>query len=187
MPEVITEFPLANIVRVELVTEETTPKTYRLTDVSTEAEVLAFISEGSENELRVKNVIKAQNNWEDIVKGYNIRMVNAVMVPEVLALIDGGTLTFDAIETTKVVSYEGPEAGTPVTRMPFTTNIYTEEKDGDGSTKSYVMFSYKHCKGTPVNFSVQDSEFFVPEFNLRSRAKSGEKPVKIDFLDKLPV
>ena len=184
--ETIQEFAIANIVRVELVTEETTPKTYRLTDVATEAEVLAFISEGEEAELRVKNTIKAQNNWEDIVKGYDLRLVSATMVPQILALIDGGTLTFDDIDTDKVVSYEAPEVGIPVTRQAFTTNVYTEEKDADGSTVSYVQFSYKHCKGTPVNYSVQDGQFYAPEFNLKSRAKKGEKPVKVDFLDALP-
>jgi len=37
MAEVIQEFALANIARVDIVTEETTPKTYTLTEVATEA------------------------------------------------------------------------------------------------------------------------------------------------------
>jgi len=88
--ETVKEFPLANIVRVEIETEEETSKMYRLTDVASEAEITAFISEGEEQELRVKNTIKAQNKTEDIVKGYDIRLVSATMVPEILALVDGG-------------------------------------------------------------------------------------------------
>lgn len=184
--ETINEFPLANIVRVEIVTEETTPKTYRLTDVASEAEVTAYVSEGEEKPLRVKNTIKAQNNTEDIVMGYDLKLVNATMVAEVLALIDGGTLRFDEVETTKLLGYDGPAVGSPVSRKLFTTYIYTEEKDVDGGTLSYVKFGYKHCKGTPVNYSLQDGEFFAPELTAKSRPKKGESPVSIDFLDELP-
>lgn len=180
------EFALANIARVEIETEETTPKQYRLTDVASEAEVTAFVSEGQETELRVRNVIKAQNNTENIVKGYNTRLVSVTMVPEVLALVDGGTLRYDTEAPEKVVGYDAPPVGTPVNRQLFTAHIYTEEKDADGSTKSYVKFSYLHCKGTPVNYSLQDGQFFAPELNFRSRPKFGESPVKIDFLDTLP-
>lgn len=167
------EFPLANIVRVEIETEETTPKKYRLTDVASEAEVTAFVSAGQEQELRVKNTIKAQNNTEDIVKGYDIRLVSATMVPEILALIDGGALRVDAEDNTKVLGYDAPPVGVPVNRKPFTMHIYTEEKDTDGATKSYVKFSYQHCKGTPVNYSLVDGQFFAPEL-LRKADPSPE-------------
>ena len=174
------EFPLANIARVEIVTEETEPKEYRLTDVASDAEAIAYLSQGQEKELRVKNVIKAQNKTEDIVMGYDTKLVSATMVPEVFALVDGGTWTPASKK------YEAPPIGVPVERTPFTMNIYTEEKDGDGSTKSYVKFIYKNCKGTPVNFIFKDGEFFVPEFTVKSRPKLGEKPVTFEILDELP-
>ena len=91
----VKEFPLANIVRVEIETEDETQKQYRLTDVASEAEITAYVSEGEEKELRVKNTIKAQNKTEDIVMGYDIKLVSATMVPEILALVDGGALTYD--------------------------------------------------------------------------------------------
>lgn len=176
----IKEYALANIARVDITTEEDIPQTYSLTEVASEAEVTAFISEGTEQELRVKNTIKAQNKTENIVKGYDIRLVSATMVPEVLALVDGGTWD----ETTK--KYTAPVVGTPVTRTPFTTDIYTEEKDADGSTISYVKFTYKHCTGEPTNYSLQDGEFFVPELTAKSRPKMGESPVEFEILDELP-
>lgn len=176
----VQEFALANIVRVEIETEEETPKQYRLTDVASEAEVTAFISEGQESELRVKNTIKAQNKTEDIVKGYDVRLVSATMVPEILALVDGGTWD----PTGK--KYTAPVVGSAVERTPFTMNIYTEEKDIDGETKSYVKFSYKHCKGTPVNYSLVDGEFYAPELVAKSRPKMGESPVEFTILDELP-
>lgn len=176
----VKEFPLANIVRVEIETEEDEPKKYRLIDVATEAEVTAFISEGEEQELRVKNTIKAQNKTEDIVKGYDIRLVNATMVPQVLALYTGGT--WDEINK----KYTDPVVGQPVERIPFTQHIYTEEKDVNGETISYVKFSFKHCKGTPVNYSLTDGGFFAPELVAKSRPAMGESPIEIEFLDELP-
>lgn len=180
MSEVIKEFPLANIARVEIITEEEVPKEYRLTDVATDAEVIAYVSQGDEKALRVKNVIKAQNKTEDIVMGYDVKLISATMIPEILALVDGGI--WDPL--TK--EYAAPPIGTPVNRTPFTMNIYTEEKDGDGSTKSYVKFIYKNCKGKPVNYSLKDGEFFVPEMNATSRPKLGQSPVNFKVLDELP-
>lgn len=174
------EFPLANIARVEMTTEEETPKEYRLTDVASEAEITAYVSEGESKELRVKNTIKAQNRAEDIVMGYDIKLVSATMIPEILALVDGGTWE----PTTK--KYTAPPIGSPVERIPFTLNIYTEEKDGDGATKSYVKFAYKNCKGKPVDYNLQDGEFFAPELNATSRPKLGQSPVEVEFLEELP-
>lgn len=178
--EVPVEFPLANIARVEIITEEAVPKEYRLTDVASEAEVIAYLSEGQQKQLRVKNTIKAQNKTEDIVMGYDIKLISATMIPEILALVDGGK--WDS--ATK--KYTAPVIGTPVERIPFTMNIYTEEKDGDGSTKSYVKFVYKNCKGKPVNYTLQDGEFFVPELSATSRPKLGASPVEFEILAELP-
>lgn len=174
------EFPLANIARVEIITEEDVPKEYRLTDVASEAEVTAYVSEGEEKELRVKNTIKAQNKTEDIVMGYDVKLVSATMIPEILALVDGGTWD----PTGK--KYSAPPIGSPVERTLFTLNIYTEEKDADGSTKSYVKFVYKHCQGKPTNYSIQDGEFFVPELTAKSRPKMGGSPVEFEIMEKLP-
>lgn len=182
----VKEFPLANIVRVEIETEEETPKQYRLTDVASEAEITAYVSEGEEKELRVKNTIKAQNKTEDIVMGYDIKLVSATMVPEILALVDGGALRYDTEDSAKVVGYDAAPVGAPVERKLFTMHIYTEEKDTSGDSVSYVKFTYNHCKGTPVNYALQDNEFFSPELNAKSRPKKGESPVSVEFLDALP-
>lgn len=174
------EFALANIARVEIITEEDVPRTFTLTDVASNAEVTAYLSEGAEKILRVKNTIKAQNKTEDIVLGYDINLAFATFIPEVLEIVDGGE--WDSAGN----KYTAPPVGSPVSRLPFATNIYTEEKDGDGSTMSYVKFGYKNCTGRPVNYSLQDGEFYAPEFRIRSRSKLGQSPVEIEMLDKLP-
>lgn len=174
------EFALANIARVEIVTEETTPVEYRLTNVATDADVVAYVNAGAQTALRVKNTIKAQNNFEDIVLGYDVKLSQATFIPEILALIDGGAWDSTAKK------YTAPVTGSPVDRTLFTLNVYTEEKDGDGSTLSYVKFSYKNCKGKPVNYAVTEGGFYSPEFNIQSRSKLGESPVEVTMLSTLP-
>lgn len=176
---------LVNVVRVEVVTEETTPKTYRM-DTSDKASAKPKISAGKEEILRVKNQILGLDRTEDIVVGYDLELESAVMMPEVFALIDGGTLTYDAIETTKVTKYEAPTQGVAVSRTAFTLNIFTEEKDTDGSVLGYAQFAFKHCKGKPVDYQFEDGKFTASKLEMESRAAKNEKPVTVNFLDSLP-
>lgn len=257
------EFALANIVRVDVTT---TTATHSLTDVATQAEAEGFVSEGAEDMLRVKNTIKALNRFEDILMGFNITLTTATMVPEILALIDGGTLrkaaealaevpvglineinkayalahgevvegsvsiivdgaataitddggdlsdggtinyetgaiVLNAAPATTItvtykyasltgtgdfVDYEAPEVGKVVSRTPFTMEVYTADKDVDGDDKGYIKFVFLNCVGTPINYSMTDQEFFVPEMTIKSRPKSGEKPVRIVSVKSLP-
>ena len=123
--EKLTEKPIVNIVRTEIVTEEDVPKTYRF-DTASEATYAAVVSEGKETVLRVKNEIKAINRTEDIQYGSDINFSQVVVVPEVLAIIDGGTITK---QTEKLQKYTPPVVGSPVNRTLFTLKIYTEEKE----------------------------------------------------------
>lgn len=181
----IEEKALANIVRAEIVTEEDVPKTYRF-DTADEADVKAKIDKGRDKILRVKNRILARNRTEDIVTGYEINFKNNTLSPELLALIDGGTLEMDSETPTKIVGYDAPASGQVVNRTPFTLNVYTEEKDTDGSTVEYARFIFKHCKGKPVDFKFKDGDFFVPDMKAESAPKKDESPIEIDFLNTLP-
>lgn len=172
--------PIANIVRVDVITEADIPQAYSLTDVYSEAEATAHVSEGEEDAVRVRNTIHAQNNFEDIVLGYDVRLLSVLMVPEILALIDGGE--WDALNE----EYSAPPIGVPVERIPLTLHVFTEEKDASGSTVGYVQFIYEHCKGTPVDYTWQDGEFFTPEMVVKSRPKTGKRPAGFKLLDELP-
>ena len=151
--EKIVQIPLANVARVELVTEENTPKTY-VVDTANEMKLEAFVSEGEEKELRKLNRLLAQLKTEDLTKGYDLTMKDMVMSPAVFALVDGGVSTVGA--EGKFEGYTGPKMGEVVNRTPFTVNIYTEEKDGDGETTGYLKFTCKHCKGTPADIEIKD-------------------------------
>lgn len=176
--------PIVNIKRVEIVTEETTPKTYTW-DTASECEQSPDISEGQENLLRTKNTIHAIDRTEDITYGTTITFKDNLFQPEVIEVIDGGTLLKDV--DSNITGYEPPIIGVPVNRKKFTLNIYSEEKDADGEPIGYVKFSYPHCKGKPIKVSLKDGEFYLPEYTCVSRPKKGEKPFGLEFLESLPV
>ena len=172
---------LANIVRAEIQDEEG-GTTYVFT-TSSEASVKPFVSEGAEKIHRVKNTILGSLRYEDILLGYEIKLVNNTFCPELLSLIDGGEVELD--ELGNFVSYTAPVVGTVTERKNLTVSLYTEELDCDGETLEYIKFTFKHAKGKPVEYSFKDGEFFVPELTLRSRAKTGESSVEVTALKSL--
>lgn len=182
--EKIMEIPVANVARVDLTTEDEAAKTFSVKTAS-EMTIDAAVSEGEETELRKGNRLLALLKTDDLPKGYDLKFKDLVVTPPVFALIDGGTATFDE-GGDKFQKYVGPKVGEVVTRTPFTTDIYTEEKDADGETVGYLKITCKHCKGSPASFSAKDGEFFSPEYTVTSRPKRGEAPMEIAYLDALP-
>lgn len=177
--------PIVNIARAEIVTEEEVPRRY-LWETASKAGLQPTISEGAENILRVKNRILATNRTEDILLGFELTFTDNVFIGEIMALVDGGVTTYDDVDTDKLIKYESPVAGAIVDRIPFTINIYCEEKDIDGDPKGYVKFVFRHCKGKPVEYEIEDEVFMAPEVKVVSRPKTGESPASLEFLDELP-
>lgn len=175
-PIAVDGMPIANIVLAEII-NESTGASY-LFDTAETADCKPDLSQGKEDILRVKNRIIAMNRTEDICIGYDIKLKNNTFTPEVMCLVDGGTMS--------PTGYEGPEVGIVTERQPFTLNLYSEEKDYDSSTVSFVKFTFKHNKGKPVDFKFEDGKFYVPEFESHSRPKKGEKPIYIGYISSLP-
>lgn len=178
----IEERVLANIVRAEI-TEETDEGTTFVFTTASEASIKPFVSEGTEKIHRVKNTILGTLRYEDILLGYEIKLVNNTFCPELLSLIDGGTIETDG--DGKFSKYSSPVVGEVTQRKNLTISLYTEEVDCDGETTEYFKFTFKHAKGKPVEYSLKDGEFFVPELTLRSRAKTGESSVDVESLSSL--
>lgn len=175
-------FAVANIAAVEVVTEETTPKEYLLKTAS-EASLKAAISSGEEKELRKRNTIIAVNKKLDIVKGYDVTLKDLLINPKIHALLQGGVAT-DAENAFS--TYTDPVTGSPVTRTPFTLNIYCENVGTDGETSGYLKFSLTKCKGKPCDFDLKDDEFYSPSYTIESRPASGTTPLTISKVTELP-
>lgn len=177
--------PIVNVVRVEAkVTEGENTTTYVWETASKISSTLS-INEGQETVLRYKDTIAATNRTEDIAYGIELGLTDNVLQPEVLALIDGGTITTDSTSK-KVTKYTAPIVGKPVVRKKFDLSIYSEEKDVDNNPVGYAKFTYLNCKGKPVNYNLEDGVFMAPEMTIISRPPSGSSPYEIEFLDELP-
>jgi hypothetical protein len=168
--------PIANIVLAQTI-DEVTGNCYFF-DTADNAEATPDLSAGKEDILRVKNKIIAMNRTEDICIGYNTKLKNNTFTPELMCIVDGGTMSS--------TGYEGPEVGVVTERHPYTLKVFSEEKDYDSSTVRYVVFEFRHCKGKPVGFKFEDGKFLIPEFESHSRPKKHEKPVYVGYVDSLP-
>lgn len=175
-------FAFANIKKVELKTEETTPKTI-VWETAEEADYVPDVSEGAEAILRVRNRIIATNNTEDIQYGATLTFKDNVFPLDMLPYLDGGTIAegSDGLKT-----YDSIPLGTTVKKLKYTVNIYTEEKDSDGETIGYLKFIFKNCKAKPMKLKIKNGEFIAPEFVIVSRAKKNTPPFQIVELDAIP-
>lgn len=176
--------PIANIVRVEIETYDTEPKQYRI-KTADEINCKPFVSEGKEDILRSFNTIIAQNKLEDLILGYELNMKEVAMSPEVFALIDGGTVSFDTDGTT-FKSYEGAAVGQETVRKRFKLHVYCEQKDANGENISYMKFTFEYAKGKPAEFAFKNGEWVTPQYSIKTSAKIGEKPVKVEAIATLP-
>ena len=175
--------PIVNIVRAELVTEEPQPRVLSFETLSS-AVPEPHISEGEESELRIRNTILAQEQLEDIIKGYNITLKDCVLSRELLEIIDGGSsVTAEGTPT----GYKSPVAGRTSCRVHFTLNLYAAEKDYAGENTAFFRFSFPNCVGTPAKFSLENGEFTVPEYVVRSRPHVGGHAMKVGVMDALPL
>ena len=177
------QMAIANIERVDIITEEPTPRVFSF-DTASDASAEAQISAGAETELRIKNRILAQNITEDIVKGFNINLTDSVFSPEVFALVDGGASTVSGDNFKK---YTAPTAGEVVSRTKCSLAVYASEKDDDGNALSYTAFSFPHAAGSPASVSLKDGEFYAPSYTLKSRPSKGQSPMTVVALPSLPV
>lgn len=175
--------PIVNIVRAELVTEEQKPRVMCFETLSSSVPE-PHISEGEESELRIRNTILAQEQLEDIIKGYNITLKDCVMSRELLEIIDGGECD-PALAVSS--GYKSPVAGKTSRRTHFTLNLYAAEKDYAGDSVAYFRFSFPNCVGTPAKFSLENGTFTTPEYVVRSRPHAGGHAMKVGVMDNLPI
>lgn len=176
---------IANIERAKVVTIETSPKTY-IFDTATSATYTAAVSSGEEKEQRCGNTLMGLLQTEDITKGYDLKLEDPRLIPEILALIDGGTLATTGESDAKKTTYSAPAAGKPVTRKKFDFYLYTSDRDTDADVIKYNEWKFPKCKGAPISGSMTQGDFSKMEYNLKSRPAMGESPLTIAEVDALP-
>lgn len=175
----LTGYNIANVERVKIVTKATQPATY-IFQTMTDFDAEVHIEEGKETVQRVKNTIMGRLKTDDLTGGHDLTCNDERLIPEVLALIDGGA--WDSSGKT----YTGPAAGREVTRTAFDLYLYTSDRAADGSVSHYLEWKYPNCKGTPFKGGGKDGEFTKPQYKIQSRPADGEADKTIKVVEALP-
>lgn len=146
--------------------------------------------------LIVKGRLIAQKREQTTVTGHTIVMTDNVLIPELVKMLQGGTIKYwqDADQSTEtdsdagfgVASYTPPVAGSTEEIAPGVLSVYSAIYDAAGLVTGYEKCAYPNCKGVPIALNVTDGEFRAPEYTINSAPQAGEAPYKITYLKELP-
>lgn len=161
----------------------TSSKKYLLR-TATEANARVVVEPGQEKALRKKNTILALNKTSDLVKGYDIDFTDALLHPELFAIVEGGVATYATGGA--LTSLTGPVAGQPVTRVPAQVDVYAENAGTEGEPVDYTVFTFKNCKGKPTDIAMRDGDFWTPKLTFESRPEAGDPTMEITTAAAVP-
>ena len=124
----------------------------------------------------------AQKPATTTITGHQITLTDNVFIPELVKILQGGTLT----GTGASMTYTPPVAGSGEKGEVFELDAYSAEYDASGQIVKYEKITYPNCQGTPISINTEDDVFRVPEYTINSAPKSGEAPYKISYVEQLP-
>lgn len=136
--------------------------------------------------LIVKGRLIAQKPQETTVTGNNITLTDNVFNPELVKILQGGTIKYDDLDPTKVVGYTPPVVGSNDKGKLFKLRAYSAIYNAAGIITGYERITYPNCKGNPVAFGAEDGVFRAPEYTITSAPANGEAPYDIDIVSELP-
>lgn len=156
-------------------------------DTSNKIGVEPQIEEEDAKKLVVKGILRAQKPATKTLTGNEITLADNVFNPELVLVLQGGTIKYDTSEPTKVIGYTPPVAGSSDKGEEFKLNAYSAQYDASGQIVQYEKITYPNCKGTPVAFGSEDGAFRAPEYKISSAPRTGEAPYEISYIEELPV
>lgn len=134
--------------------------------------------------LIIKDKLKAQKGEKITITGNNIVITDNVFNPELVQILQGGTIETDT--DGKFKKYTPPAAGAAAQQQPFTLNAYTAIYGADALIKGYEKISYPNCLGQPIAFSSEDGTFRAPEYTINSAPDVGDPPYVLEIVKDLP-
>lgn len=136
--------------------------------------------------LIVKGRLIAQKPQQVTVTGNTIVLTDNVFNPELVKILQGGTIKYDSQTPTKVIGYTPPAVGSDDKGSVFTLSAYSAIYDAAGLIKGYEKISYPNCQGVPVALNSVDGTFRAPEYTINSAPNNGEAPYDMDIVQSLP-
>ena len=166
-------------------------------DTSSSIQVSAQIETEDAIRLIVKGRLIAQKPAVNTLAGNTITLTDNVFNPELVKMLQGGTIKYwaDADQGTTsdtdmdfgVASYTPPLAGAMQDITPFTLNAYSAIYNAAGLITGYEKISYPNCQGSPIALNSEDGVFRVSEYTINSAPAEGEAPYVINYVKELPV
>ena len=191
-PKAITEIPTINVC---LVVVRTASAAYAL-DTASQIQVEPQIEEEKAVKLVVKGKLKAQKLTVSTIAGNQITLTDNVFAPELVKMLQGGTIKYwtDAERTSEgtevtefgISSYTPPTVGSGEKGEVFILDAYSAQYDASGQIVQYEQISYPNCQGVPVAFGSEDGAFRAPEYTINSAPKKDEAPYSIKYVQALP-
>jgi hypothetical protein len=182
----VTEIPTIDVSLVTIeATVDSVLKEYAIT-TSNKVGVTPVLETKEAVKLVIKNVLKAQKPAESVITGNTIVLTDNVFTPELVQMLQGGTIKYDAVDTAKVIGYTPPVSGATTQTASCTICCYSAQYNRAGEVVRYEKISYPNCKGTPIAFSSEDGVFRVNEYTINSAPDEGEAPYDIDYVEALP-
>ena len=174
---------LSDVSMIRLVTKDGKNSEYIFTS-GTDFEAEEVMQEGEEKPLIIKGVLRANKPAKDILLGHDIKLIDNLFTPEVLCLLQGGTIQTGT--DGKFRKYLPPIVGEDVVKVKFDMEIYSAIIENDGETGEYLKTVYYNCVGQNKPLSFKDDEYFVAEYGIQSRPASGERPYDFEVVTGLP-
>lgn len=156
-------------------------------DTANSISVEPQIEEQEAVKLVVKGILRAQKPKEATLTGNEITLTDNVFNPELVLVLQGGAIKYDAEDTKKIIGYTPPVAGSGDKGEIFKLNAYSAQYDASGQIVQYEKITYPNCQGVPVAFGSEDGAFRAPEYTISSAPKTGEAPYDINYVKELPV
>ena len=156
-------------------------------DTASQIAVEPQIEEEDAVKLVVKGILRAQKPKTSTLTGNEITLTDNVFNPELVLVLQGGTIKYDAEDPTKIIGYTPPVAGSSDKGEVFKLNAYSAQYDAAGTIVQYEKITYPNCQGVPVAFGSEDGAFRAPEYVINSAPKTGEAPYDITYVKELPV
>lgn len=178
-----TEIPTIDVVLVTITTsddEELALDTANKIGVTIATETTEKVA------LIVKGKLIAQKPATTTVTGNTIVLTDNVFNPELVTILQGGTIKYDTEDETKVVGYTPPVVGSDDKGQIFKLQAYSAIYNAAGVITGYERITYPNCQGVPVSMNSEDGVFRVSEYTINSAPANGEAPYDIDIIESLP-
>lgn len=180
-----TEIPTIDVVLVTVQTYDVDANEIIL-DTANEIAVAVATETTDKVPLIVKGRLIAQKPAVTTVTGNTITLTDNVFNPELVQILQGGTIKYDEVEVTRVIGYTPPVVGSDDKGKLFKLKAYSAIYNAAGVLTGYECITYPNCQGVPIAFNSTDGTFRAPQYTINSAPSNGEAPYDIDIVTELP-